>query len=68
MTYHPNQKPTFRKILEDTKAKKKIWNGLFDRVMKLWNLYIFRHSALTEKSHILKESTLLDHAGLDLYE
>lgn len=30
---------------------------------KPWNLYIFRHSALTQKSQILKESTLRDHAG-----
>lgn len=30
---------------------------------KPWNLYIFRHSALTQKSQILKEHTLRDHAG-----
>jgi len=30
---------------------------------KPWNLYIFRHSALTEKSLILSESVLKDHAG-----
>ena len=30
---------------------------------KPWNLYIFRHSALTEKSQILKEHVLRDHAG-----
>jgi hypothetical protein len=30
---------------------------------KPWNLYVYRHSALTEKSHILTESTLRDHAG-----
>jgi hypothetical protein len=30
---------------------------------KPWNLYIFRHSALTQKSQILKEATLRDHAG-----
>ena len=30
---------------------------------KPWNLYIFRHSALTEKSQILPESVLKDHAG-----
>jgi hypothetical protein len=30
---------------------------------KPWNLYIFRHSALTEKSQILKEHILRDHAG-----
>ena len=30
---------------------------------KPWNLYIFRHSALTDKSRILTESVLRDHAG-----
>ncbi|MGD9533895.1 MAG: hypothetical protein AB7V56_09025 [Candidatus Nitrosocosmicus sp.] len=30
---------------------------------KPWNLYIFRHSALTEKSQILKEHVLRNHAG-----
>jgi hypothetical protein len=30
---------------------------------KPWNLYIFRHSALTNKSQILKEHILRDHAG-----
>lgn len=30
---------------------------------KPWNLYIFRHSALTEKSQVLKEHVLRDHAG-----
>jgi integrase len=30
---------------------------------KPWNLYILRHSALTEKSQILKEHVLRDHAG-----
>jgi integrase len=32
-------------------------------VTKPWNLYIFRHSALTQKSQILKEHILRDHAG-----
>jgi integrase len=32
-------------------------------LLKPWNLYVFRHSALTQKSKILKEHTLRDHAG-----
>jgi len=32
-------------------------------LLKPWNLYVFRHSALTEKSQILKEHVLRDHAG-----
>ena len=31
--------------------------------MKPWNPYIIRHSALTEKSKILKEHVLRQHAG-----
>jgi hypothetical protein len=30
---------------------------------KPWNLYVFRHSALTEKSQILTEAVLRSHAG-----
>lgn len=30
---------------------------------KPWNLYIFRHSALTEKSKMVKEHILRNHAG-----
>lgn len=30
---------------------------------KPWNLYVLRHSALTNKSQILSESVLKDHAG-----
>ena len=32
-------------------------------LLKPWNLYIFRHSSLTEKSQYLSESLLKDHAG-----
>ena len=32
-------------------------------LLKPWNLYIFRHSALTDKSHILKEHILRNYAG-----
>jgi hypothetical protein len=30
---------------------------------KPWNLYVFRHSALTEKSQFLTEAVLRSHAG-----
>ena len=53
----------FPALLEDPKVipedKKKIRNLL----LKKFNPYIFRHSALTAKSKILKESTLREHAG-----
>ncbi|MDN5847756.1 MAG: hypothetical protein L0H53_15940 [Candidatus Nitrosocosmicus sp.] len=32
-------------------------------LIKPWNLYVYRRSALTEKSMILSESILKDHAG-----
>jgi hypothetical protein len=32
-------------------------------ITKKWNLYVLRHSALTQKSQILKEHILRDHAG-----
>jgi hypothetical protein len=34
-----------------------------DLFRKPWNLYLRRHSALTQKSAILKEHTLRQHAG-----
>jgi integrase len=36
---------------------------LKNMLTKPWNPYVIRHSALTAKSKILKESTLRDHAG-----
>ena len=35
----------------------------FRNVLKPWILYIFRHSALTQKSQILPEAVLWGHAG-----
>ena len=35
----------------------------FRNVLKPWLLYIFRHSALTQKSQILPEAVLWEHAG-----
>ncbi len=54
----------FPKFLEDPKVipedKKKIKDLLLN---KKWNPYIYRHSALTTKSTVLKEHTLRQHAG-----
>lgn len=36
---------------------------IIELLKKPWNPYIRRHSALTEKSKILKESTLRQHSG-----
>jgi integrase len=53
----------FPRLLQDetvSEADKAVIRNL---LTKPWNLYVFRHSALTEKSQILTESTLRDHAG-----
>ena len=44
-------------VLPEDKAK------ILELLKKPWNPYIRRHSALTEKSKILKEHTLRQHAG-----
>ena len=44
-------------VLDEDKARIK------ELLMKPWNPYIRRHSALTEKSKILKEHVLRQHAG-----
>jgi hypothetical protein len=53
----------FPRLVEDEavpQADKAIIRNL---LTKSWNLYVFRHSALTEKSTILKEHLLRNHAG-----
>jgi len=54
--YFPNLMNNPAIPAEDREAIRKL-------LKKRWNLYIFRHSALTHKSQILKETTLKDHAG-----
>jgi integrase len=53
----------FPRLLKDETVSLRDKSYIKTMLMKPWNLYIFRHSALTEKSQILKESTLRDHAG-----
>jgi integrase len=53
----------FTKLLEDETIPEADKAFIKNMLTKPWNLYIFRHSALTEKSQILKESVLRDHAG-----
>lgn len=53
----------FPKLIQDETVSPRDKSYIKTMLMKPWNLYIFRHSALTEKSQILKESTLRDHAG-----
>ncbi len=57
------KKRYFPKLLED-KAMSDLDKAIIRNMLtKPWNLYIFRHTALTEKSQVLKEHVLRDHAG-----
>jgi hypothetical protein len=53
----------FSKLLKNPSVHSEDKEAIKKLLLKPWNLYIFRHSALTHKSKILKESTLRDHAG-----
>jgi integrase len=53
----------FPKLLENPIVPPEDKEAIKRLLQKPWNLYIFRHSALTHKSQILKESTLRSHAG-----
>jgi hypothetical protein len=53
----------FPKLLEDDTVPEPDKSLIRNMLTKPWNLYVFRHSALTEKSQILKEHILRDHAG-----
>jgi integrase len=53
----------FVKLLEDETIPANDKAYIKNMLTKPWNLYIFRHSALTQKSKILKEHILRDHAG-----
>jgi integrase len=53
----------FTNLLKDETIPEYDKSYIKNMLTKPWNLYVFRHSALTEKSKILKEHTLRDHAG-----
>ena len=53
----------FPKLLENETIPEADKSLIRNILTKPWSLYIFRHSALTEKSLILKEHVLRDHAG-----
>ena len=53
----------FTRLLKDDAIPVNYKSYIKNLLTKPWNLYIFRHSALTQKSKILKEHTLRDHAG-----
>jgi integrase len=53
----------FPRLLHDATVPEADKSFIRNMLTKPWSLYIFRHSALTEKSLILKEAVLRDHAG-----
>lgn len=53
----------FPKLLEDPNVPVEDKKKIKELLIKPWNPYIRRHSALTEKSRILKEHILRQHAG-----
>jgi integrase/predicted nucleic acid-binding Zn ribbon protein len=53
----------FLKLLDNPSLPNRDKAYIKNMLTKPWNPYILRHSALTAKSQILKESTLRDHAG-----
>ena len=53
----------FPNLLKNPSIEERDKAYLRNLLTKPWNPYIMRHSALTQKSQILKESTLRDHAG-----
>jgi hypothetical protein len=62
-TYSKYKNEIFPKLLDDPNVPSDDKAKIKELLKKPWNPYVRRHSALTEKSKILKESTLRQHAG-----
>ena len=62
-TYSTYKKKIFPKLLDDPNVPTDDKRKIAELLKKPWNPYVRRHSALTEKSKILKESILRQHAG-----
>jgi integrase/recombinase XerD len=63
MIYDKYKKQFFPKLLDSPSVPPEDKKKISELLKKPWNLYIRRHSALTEKSTILKEHILRQHAG-----
>jgi integrase/recombinase XerD len=61
--YAKYKKQIFPKLLESPDVLPEDKQKITELLKKPWNPYIRRHSALTEKSTILKEHVLRQHAG-----
>ena len=63
MIYDEYKKQLFPKLLESPEVLPEDKPRIKDLLKKPWNPYVRRHSALTEKSTILKENVLRQYAG-----
>jgi hypothetical protein len=63
MIYKRYKTDFFSRVLKDPNVPSADKQKIKELLKKPWNPYIRRHSALTEKSRILKEHTLRQHAG-----
>lgn len=61
--YQTYKKEFFPKLLNNPNVSSEDKEKIIELLKKPWNPYIRRHSALTEKSKILKEHVLRQHAG-----
>jgi hypothetical protein len=61
--YRGYQKKLFPQLLESPNVLPEDKIKIKELLKKPWNPYILRHSSLTEKSKILKENILRQHAG-----
>jgi hypothetical protein len=61
--YSNYRENVFPKLLDNPSVPPEDKQKIGKLIKKPWNPYIRRHSALTEKSTILKEHTLRQHAG-----
>jgi integrase len=63
-SHHHYYKTTyFPKLIDDKTISEYDKSLIRNMLTKPWNLYVFRHSTLTEKSQILFESVFKDHEG-----
>jgi hypothetical protein len=63
LIYKNYREKVFPKLLDNSNVPPEDKQKIRELLKKPWNPYIRRHSALTEKSTILKEHVLRQHAG-----
>jgi hypothetical protein len=63
MIYREHKQHTFPKLLESPNILPEDKQKIRELLKKPWNPYIRRHSAITEKSKVLKEHVLRQHCG-----